>query len=339
MKKLTLTMSSVSILFRFALCVLALAAYPRALAFTGAAAPVAHVLPGAERYLLQGHADDATAALKASLAVQPSNAAAHLLLCRVFLSEELANEAASECQAALANGLAKDSAAQDWTGRALGLQAAHAGMLSGLKLALRVRDSFEAAVALDPSSEAASIDLGEYYTAAPAIVGGGNDKALALATRIQGTLPEVAHRIRAMSAEHDKDYATAEREFQAEVTVAHRTGAMVDLAAFYQRRHQADKAASTARAAIGADRNAGPDLVDAASILDELHQTSVAEQALRSYIARGEQSDRAPAFRAHALLGKMLAESGDKAGARLEYQQALALASRYAPAQKGLGSL
>lgn len=330
------------ILFRslstFAAFTLLLCCLP-ASAVSGSAPALPHLFPGAERYLLQGRADDAAASLKASLVTEPANASAHLLLCRVFLSEELAAPAVSECQAALTNGLARDSAAQDWTGRALGLQASRAGMISGMKLAFQVRDAFEAAVNLDPNSEAACVDLGEYYTTAPSIVGGGNEKALALASRIERTLPQTAHRIRAMAAERDKDYATAEREFQAEVAAGHHPGAIVDLAAFYHRRHEIDRTVSTANTSIAADREVNSAVVEAALILDDVHQTEAAEQAMRSYLAHGGKTDAAPAFRVHTLLGKMLAKAGDKAGARAEFQQALALASQYAPAQKGLGSL
>lgn len=312
---------------------------PHASALAGSPPPPPRLLLGAEHNLLQGDADAAAALLKSSLAAQPSNGAAHLLLCRVFLSEELASQAVSECQAALANGLARDSDAQDWTGRALGLAASRAGMLSGFKLALQVRDAFETAVALNPNSEAACHDLGEFYTSAPAVVGGGNDKALALAFRVQNTLPETAHRIRAMAAERDKDYGAAEREFQAEAAVAHRPGAIVDLAGFYRRRHDSARAVSTAAMTIAADHDFDSTLVEAGNILRDANQNALAVQAMRSYLAHGDKSDRAPAFQVHTLVAAILARSGDKAGARAEYQQALALASNYAPAQKGLGSL
>ena len=111
--------------------------------------------------LLDGRADLAAAGLEAVLAEDPGSGAAHLLLCRVWLSEGLAQQAATECQAALAHGLANSSEAQDWTGRALGAVAQHAGMLTALKLALQVKSAFETAVDRDPSSEAATVDLGD----------------------------------------------------------------------------------------------------------------------------------------------------------------------------------
>ena len=293
----------------------------------------------AQKALLEGQADVAEATLKKIVATQDSDGSAHLLLCRVWLSEDLPERAVSECQAALTNGLANSSEAQDWTGRALGRQAEHAGMISGLKLALEVRTAFEAAVHLDPGSEPACVDLGEYYAAAPAIVGGGESKALALASRLERTLPAVSHRIRAMVAEKDKDYRTAEAEFEAEARAGDSPGALVDLACFYQRRHQDGRAAEVARQTVVKDRITDSTVIEASSILDDVHQTDLAQDTMRRYIDHGTHSDTAPVFRVHAMLGRMLARDGDAQGAREQYKQALRMASQYRPAQKGLASL
>lgn len=293
----------------------------------------------AEKMLAEGRADAAVGTLQPILAANRSDGPAHLLLCRVWVAEEQFAEAGSECKAALANGLAGSAAAQDWTGRALGRQAEHAGPIAGLKLALGVKTAFETAVQLDPNSEAATVDLGEYYTVAPAIVGGGTGKALSLADRTQRSLPAVAHRIRAMVAEKNKDLASAEIEFQAEVAVAHAPGALADLAAFYQRHNNREKAIATARQILLTDRAFDAAVVEAATILDGEGQTGLAEEALRGYLSHGHLSDAQPAFRVHTLLGSLLARAGQKAAARAEFEQALALASHYAPAQKGLGAL
>ncbi len=302
-------------------------------------ASVAQPLAEARKALLDGNADQAAQELQNTLATDRSSGPAHLLLCRVWLSEGQTRDAIDECQAALANGLARDSAAQDWTGRALGHEAEHAGMVQGLKLALEVRTALETAVSLDPRSEAANVDLGEYYTAAPAIVGGGTEKALALAARIEGSLPAVSHRIRAMVAEKARDYATAEREFQAEASTGKTPGAMVDLAAFYDRRKETDKAAGVARETISADPEMDATVVEAAGILDDEHQTQLALSTIRAYLSHGDRSDAAPACRVHTVLGNMLARLGNKTEARAEYEESLRLASRYAPARKGLGAL
>ena len=291
-----------------------------------------------EQDLLQGRADQAIAGLRSTLYREPANAAAHLLLCRTFLSEQRGPEAADECRKALQAGLAQDSAAQDWAGRAFGMEAEHAGPLAGLKLAGQVRSAFQTAYRLNPRNSAAANDLGEFYVDAPFIVGGGVDKALALADAIQSTLPEIAHRLRALMAEKRGDFPVAEREFTAATQVAQAPGAFVDLACFYVRQKRPDNAVAAARRAIAQDRDLDANLVDAASSLNDAHQPALALGVLHEYLAHGRQSDQAPAFRVHTLVGEILAHQGDRAGARLEFQQALTLAANYAPAQKGLGS-
>ena len=318
-----------------ALCLLP---FPSCLARASAAYPSTSLEP-ARRALLDGRADEASTLLHKALDANPGDGHAHLLLCRVFLSEELSREAAAECQSALDHGLSQTSEAQDWTGRALGKQASHAGMLSGMHLALDVRTAFETAVNLAPDSEPSCVDLGEFYTAAPAIVGGGGAKALALAARIERSLPEVAHRIRAMAAEKNNDFAAAEREFQAEANVAHRPGALVDLAAFYGRHAQNAKAIAVAKQTVAADHATDATVVEAAGVLADAGEIPAAETALHAYLTHGEHSDQAPVFRAHTQLGDLLARAGQREAARSEYTAALSLASRYAPARKGLATL
>src|SRR6202007_968143 len=114
--------------------------------------------------------------LKQIVAAGPSNGQAHLLLCRAYYAQSMASAAASECTAALRT-LANDSSAQDWAGRAYGMQANGAGPIKGLRLAIKVRNAFEAAVRIDPLHGDAVNDLSEYYIQAPSIVGGGLDKA------------------------------------------------------------------------------------------------------------------------------------------------------------------
>lgn len=292
-----------------------------------------------EQDLLQGRADRAVAGLQAVLSRDPGNATAHLLLCRTLLSELHGNDASVECRAALDAGLAGDSAAQDWAGRAFGAEAEHAGPIAGLKLAGKVRNAFQDAYRLNPRNPAAANDLGEFYIAAPALVGGGTGKADALASSVQGAQPEVAHRLRALLAEKAKDNAAAEREFLAATQVMQSPGAYVDLACFYVRQNQPGKGLAAARRAIALDHNLDANVVDAASTLDDVHQPAQAIDVLHRYLAGTHQSDQAPTFRVHTMLGEIFVRQGDRAAARQEFQSALAMAAGYAPAQKGLAAL
>ncbi len=296
-------------------------------------------LRGPETDVLQGRVDAAAAALLSITAADPNNGPAHLLLCRAYLSEELAGKAADECAKALQSGLAQSSDAQDWAGRAFGRQAERAGPLTGLRLAGQVRTAFQTAHKLAPHSPAAANDLGEFYIAAPFIVGGGSDKADTLIGEIRPSLPEIAHRLRAMLAEKGNDAATAEREFMAATQTVQSPGAYVDLSTFYMREKRSGDAAQAAVRAIALDRDLDANAVEAASSLADAGQDRQAIATLRAYLARGSKSDQAPAFRVHTLIAHLLERNGDKAGARAEFTQALAMASGYVPAQKGLAAL
>ena len=291
----------------------------------------------AEHALMQGRIDEAASILHARIAANPGDGTAHLLLCRAFYALEQPAPAVKECEAALANGLANNSQAQDWMGRVYGRKADNAGPFEGLKLAGKVRSAFETAVQLDPNNGPATNDLSEYYIGAPSIVGGGLDKATALADRVAARLPQPAHRIRALIAEKKKDYITAEREFRAAILVAGRPDAWTDLGDFYSRRRQNDQAVATLRKALEVDTAKDASLVDVASILYTMHrEPQMAEHALREYLQSNAKSDAAPAFRAHYQLGQWLSADGDRASANKEYAAALALASNYAPARKAL---
>ncbi len=294
----------------------------------------------AEHTLMQGHVDDAVAMLNQLIAANQADAEAHLLLCRAFYSEEIQDRAVNECEAALANGLRNDARAQDWMGRAYGRKAGNAGPFAALSLAKKVRTAFETAVQLDPNNTAAVNDLSEYYVGAPSLVGGGADKASALAARVEARLPQPAHRIRGLVAEKNKDYTTAEREFRAAAAVANKPEAWTDLGDFYARRKQTDQAIAALRKARELDTARDASLLDIAGILHDMKRDApMAEATLRDYLASENKSDASPAFKAHLLLGQLLAASGNKAAAKTEFNAALSLAHDYAPARKALDSL
>jgi tetratricopeptide (TPR) repeat protein len=289
----------------------------------------------ADALLQQGHVDQASALLKQTLAQQPDNAGAHSLLCRVYYAQDMADAAVSECERAVAQA-PNDSDSQMWLGRAYGLKASRVNPLSAFGYARKVHASFERAVELDGSNVRAMSDLGEFYVAAPSIVGGGLDKAENLAEKMQPRFPSQSHRLRGLIAEKKNDLAAAEAEFKAAAT-AGTPEAYVDLGHFYQRHHQPDKALAPLQAAIEADRGRDAALVDAASILTAAHRSpSLAESVLREYLSSPSKSDAAPAFKVHMQLGNLLASRGDDDGARREYAAALSLASHYAPARKAL---
>ncbi len=293
----------------------------------------------AERSLMQGRIDEAIATLQHIVAANPNDGRARLLLCRSFYAEEHPDEAIAACESAVRT-LPRSSEAQDWMGRAYGMKASHANPIAGFRLARKVKTAFETAVALDPNNGSAVNDLSEFYIDAPGIVGGGSDKAAALADRVQARLPQNAHRIRALAAEDRKDYDTAEREFRAAAEVARRPDALVDLGGFYARRADQDRAANALTQCLEADRSRDATIVDAASIFNSMQiEPRLAEETLQQYVISNAKSDAAPVIRVHVMLGKMLAAAGDKERAKIEFNNALELASSYAPAKQALQEL
>jgi len=290
----------------------------------------------ANALLQQGRVDEARVSLQTLLATQPGNALAHQLLCRVYYAQDMEDAAIQECEQAASQDPG-NSDTQMWLGRAYGMKASHAHPLTAFALARKVHYSFERAVQLDPENIQAMSDLGEFYVEAPAIVGGGLDKARALAVRMQPRFSSQSHRLLALVANENKDSATAESEFKKAVLAGRTPAAYIDLGQFYQRQNQPDKALEALKAGIDADRRKDSSLVDAASILIAMNRSpEVAESLLREYLSSPAKSDDAPAFKVRIQLGNLLAHQGNAASAHREYAAAAALASNYAPARKSL---
>jgi tetratricopeptide (TPR) repeat protein len=276
----------------------------------------------AEGLLKQGRVDEAAAMLHQALTSQPHDARAHLLLCRVYYAQDMSDAAVRS---------------EMWLGRAYGLKASQINMISAFGVARKVHTAFERAVQLNPANVQAMSDLGQFYVAAPGIVGGGVDKAQALVPRIMPRSGQKAHRLLAMIAKKRNDPATAETEFKNAIAAGKSPDAWVDLGQFYQQQSETDKAVEALESSVQANSRKNSALVDAASILTDLHQRpDLVEKALREYLASSAKTDEAPAFKVHLQLGDLLKKRGDTVGAQQEYAAALALASNFAPARKAV---
>ena len=281
--------------------------------------------------LLEGRTEQATSLLRATLAANPADATAHQLLCRVYYAQDDADDAIQQCELAVADAqpAASEQASDSelWLGRAYGMKARHAGPILGFTLARKVEASFARAVQLGPANVAALNDLGEYYVAAPFIVGGGDERARALAANTMPRFPGAAHRLLARIAVSDNNLPTAESEFKQAIAADRSPEAWIDLAQFYQTHARPDDAVAAVKSALALDRNHGPALVDAASILTAANRDpGLAIRCLRDYLGSHALSDAAPAFKVHLQLSRLLAASGDATGAASEVAAAAALA-------------
>ncbi len=265
-----------------------------------------------------GEADKALALLN-PLAQAHGSAEAYNLRCRVEYTLEQWDRAANDCeQAVKLDGQNSDNAM--WLGRALGEKASRASFLSAYSLAKRVRAEFERAVQLNPGNAAALADMGEFYSEAPGVVGGGMDKAEEVAARLDRIDPVRAIELRGHIAEERKDYGTAEREFkQAIAKSPHPAFQWMTLAGFYRHRQrwtEMEAAVRSGQSAAERDKRASVALYYGANILRSTNRDPArAAKMLEEYLASSGKTEEAPAFAAHTWLARLHEQLGDAAAA------------------------
>jgi Tfp pilus assembly protein PilF len=287
--------------------------------------------------LQAGEADKALTLLGSLPPSEGSSAEAHNLRCRVLFTLEQYEAANTECQQAV-NGDPQSSTYHLWYGRTLGEVADRATFISAYGLAKHARSEFEQAVQLDPRSAEALADLGEFYSEAPGVVGGGTDKAAGVAAQLDHVDAARAHELRSAIARQNKDLETAENELKTAIAVgAHPAFQWMRLASFYRkykRWQEMENAVESGFAAAQRDPHAGVALFNGASVLIKANRNpALAMKMLETYLAEPAATEEAPAFAARVWLAQLLAQSGNPEGARRERAAALAMAQEYKPAQ------
>jgi tetratricopeptide (TPR) repeat protein len=294
--------------------------------------------PSPRELLDGGRTDEALRLLTAQ--ATGNNAAAFNYLGRTYFALGDWDNAVRHCERA-AQLNPRNAEFQLWLGRSYGEKANAASALSAYSLARKTVAAFETARALDRNSLPIARDLSEYYSTAPSIVGGGSDKALALAAELAPEHPSDASWVRALVASHESDQAKAEREYNESIRLDHNSAATyLEFARYLRGRKIWDRFQQTLEQAIHSTRIRPIDRYDAAELLLRTDRDlPMAAQLMRAYIQSGHTEEIAPLFRAHFLLGEILLKSGDAGQAAAEYRAALALASSYRPAADSLRRL
>jgi tetratricopeptide (TPR) repeat protein len=282
--------------------------------------------------------DDAIHALKDRVQLAPKDAAAYDLLTRTYFYMGNWDEAAAAAEHAVALE-PSNSEYQLWMARAVGEKAAHASFVTAVRMVPKIRAGFERAVQLDGSNAEARTDLAEFYMEAPAFLGGGKDKALAQAEVLNTQDPSAAHWIKGRLAERAKKFDVAEQEYRAAVSSSkHSTEHILDLASFYRGRGRFDEMEEAVKKAASGDIWQTSVPFDAALLLFNAGKNfSGAADLLERYLAGSFQTESAPAYQAHYLLGQIREKQGNPQGAAAEYSAALTLANEFGPAQAALG--
>ncbi len=195
----------------------------------------------------------------------------------------------------------------NWLGKAYGRRAENAGFLTAPRYAVKCRKAFEAAVRRAPDNIEAINDLFSYYLDAPGFLGGGTDKAQALAERLRGLNLAEHHWALAELAAKKKEHAEAERRLRAALELEpRRIGRMLDLAKLLARQ---GKLAESEELFDRASRIA-PDqpkvlLARAGAYIRAGAKLDDARKLLEAYLAAKLTPEDPPRWEAERLLAKL----------------------------------
>ena len=219
----------------------------------------------------------------------------------------------------------KDADAWFYAGQAFGKMAMQASLVRKAGWAGKTREAFQQAVTLDPDHLGARQGLVQFYTMAPAIMGGGKDKAAAEIASFAARNAAGGHYLRASGLEG----AQAERELRAAVRLApDETRYRAALATHLER----GKRSAEALAAIDAGLARSPGDARLLYLLGRhaaVHGQRADEglAALDRLLANTARlPDDVPAAGAHWRRGQLREKRGDASQALADYRRAAALA-------------
>jgi tetratricopeptide (TPR) repeat protein len=211
------------------------------LTISASLAPVvtgAQCVPAVQRLISARKYDEARTELQAQLTRVPNDDAAMHCMGRLLLDQDESGEAVDWLEKAVK---LNDKSAQHhmWFGLALRTEGGKAGMVRGPILYARMMTELEKSLALDPTLIDSRYALLQVLASAPTAMGGSMTKAREHAAEIAKLNPMRGHLGYGLVAEQEKDFAAAEKEFLAAISVKADSDAAYSVAgAFYRRRER-----------------------------------------------------------------------------------------------------
>jgi predicted Zn-dependent protease len=192
----------------------------------------------------------------------------------------------------------------DWLGRAYGRRAETSMPFAAPGLASKARVAFEKAVEVDPKNLEALSDLFEYYLEAPGFLGGGYDKAMAIADKTAKLDPAEGYFEAAKLAQKRKEFDTAEEHLrQAVASAPHEIGHLLALARFLANQGRTKESDAVFQQAQTVAPNA-PQLwfVRADVLIKQNRNLEEAKNLLKRYVKASVTVDDPPKYEAVKLL-------------------------------------
>ncbi len=194
-----------------------------------------------------------------------------------------------------------------WLGRTYARRAETSSPFSAPGWAGKARQMFEKSVALDPTNKDATGDLLDFYLEAPGFLGGGIQKAEALAQTIAAHDPAEGQYAEALIEDRRKNYDSAEQHFRHAAELAPRqVGRFIDLAKFLAKRGRVQESeAMWDHAARLAPHNPKLMFERAHTYIKSQRNLPQARELLEKYIQSQLTPDDPPRTEAENLLKKL----------------------------------
>lgn len=173
-----------------------------------------------------------------------------------------------------------------WLGRTWGRRAETSNPFFAPGYASKARQWMEKAAELNPKNSEALADLFDYYLEAPGFLGGGYDKAQAVARQISAVDPAEGYFSRAKLAEKKNEYDTAEAQLRRAMEVAPRqVGHVIALAKFLANQGRAQESdAVFAKAEKLAPQSPKVWYARADALIKQKRNLNEAKQLLEKYV-------------------------------------------------------
>lgn len=284
-----------------------------------------------------GRLPEARSSLEAALREDPQDASALFYLGRTLLAQNDPGSAASTLEKAIALEPAH-SVFHLWLGRAWGQLALDSNVFKQASLAPKIKKEFDAAVALAPADVEARLDLMEFYIQAPGVMGGSLKEARKQAEEIRRLDPLRGYRASGRILEYEKKMVAAAAEYD---RAAREFPERIEPVLWVENLWIGEKDFGKAFAAVDAYRARNPSNMPGCYQLGRLAALSgerrePGAECLRQYLAYTPKPDEPGLAWAHVRLAQIEEKSGDRKGARHEYEAALQIDATLKEAREGL---